>query len=334
MKERLEKLIERAYSEKATDIHFVISNEQCTISMRTMRGFIEIHDEDFDIALFNYIKYRSNLDLGHFTLPQSGHFESIKNGKPVYFRFSIISTLQTQCGVLRVLNNHEYITINDLSKRSEQTKCFYRWTHLRSGLILITGPTGSGKTTTLNAILDEIAKNKQLKVISLEDPIEIVNPNYLQLQVNEKMNFTYEEGIKQLLRHDPDVIMIGEIRDAFSAKMAFRCALSGHLVFSTLHCKSAYEAIKRLIDFELDKHELLDTLSAITNQRLYADKKKKGRICLYEILDRQPLRECIENNQKPSHHHDIFDEIRWAYQENYILKKDAQQDLYDFNEGI
>ena len=202
-------------------------------------------------------------------------------------------------------------------------------THLRSGLIILSGPTGSGKTTSLNAILDEIAKNKQLKVISLEDPIEIVNPNFLQLQINEKLNFTYEEGIKQLLRHDPDVIMIGEIRDENTAKMAFRCALSGHLVFSTLHSKSSMEAIKRLNDFNLDQHTMIDTLSAICNQRLYPDKKRKGRVCLYEILDRQALQTIIKTSEKPEGYEDIFDEIRWAYENNYIKKSDAEQDLYD-----
>lgn len=333
MKESLLNLIEEANQLKATDIHFTLKNDECQISMRTIKGFQSYQMENA-ISLFNYIKYCANLDLGNLSVPQSGTFSIENNGSILFFRFSLLMTLQVQTGVLRILNNHEIITIDDLSRNRDQTRKFYQWTHLRSGMILVSGPTGSGKTTTLNAILDEISKNKQLKIISLEDPIEIVNHHFLQLQVNEKMNFTYEVGIKQLLRHDPDVIMIGEIRDSETAKMAFRCALSGHLVFSTIHCKSASEAIKRLCEFGLEKNELLDTLSAITNQRLYPDKRRKGRICLYEILDKENLRARIEDKEYPKKHSTIFDEIRKALDEGIILKKDAQQDLNDTIESF
>lgn len=334
MKDRLEKLIAEAQKNNATDIHFTIREQQVSIAMRTIRGFVDIECHDYDLSLFNYIKYQANLDLGNLSVPQSGNFEMMINGRRLYFRFSMLATLQVQTAVLRLLNNHEIITIDDLSVRRDQTRTFYNWTHLRSGMILITGPTGSGKTTTLNAILEAIALNKQLKVITLEDPIEIVSPNYLQLQINERLNLTYEEGIKQLLRHDPDVVMIGEIRDAETAKMAFRCALSGHLVFSTMHCKCASEAIKRLCEFGLEKHELLDTLSAITNQRLFVSKKRKGRICLYEILEKQALRKWIEEDQPTAGHIDIFKEIRRASEEGIIYKKDAKADLYDFDESV
>lgn len=334
MREKLEKLICEAQKHHATDIHFTVREQYVKIALRSIRGFVDLESHQDDLALFNFIKYQANLDLGNLSVPQSGNFEMIVGGKHLYFRFSMLATLQVQTAVLRLLNNHEVITIDDLSIRKEQTRIFYNWTHLRSGMILVTGPTGSGKTTTLNAILEEIARNKQLKVITLEDPIEIVSPNYLQLQVNERLNLTYEEGIKQLLRHDPDVVMIGEIRDCETAKMAFRCALSGHLVFSTMHCKCASEAIKRLCEFGLNKHELLDTLSAITNQRLFVSKKRKGRICLYEILEKQALRKWIEEDQPSQDHVDIFNEIQRAAEEGIIYKKDAKADLYDYDASI
>ena len=328
MKKILYRLIFESQKVKATDIHFLISNRRNSCEMRGISGFKSFEDEQIE-ALFQYLKYCANLDLGNLAIPQSGTFQMNFQDKNYYFRFSCISSYQSQTGVLRILNNHPPISIHQCSTKKTQNAQFKRWCSLRSGLILFSGPTGSGKTTTLHALLEEIARQKKLKIITLEDPIEIVNSNYLQLQVNEKMNFTYEEGIKQLLRHDPDVIMIGEIRDSKCAEMVYRAALSGHLVFSTIHAKSATEAIKRLSELGLSTSNLKETLTAVVNQRLYPDIKRKERICIYEILDRQELQNYLEYG-KNENHKTIQDEIREAIRKKIIRPSDAKIDLNDF----
>ena len=328
MKKILYRLIFESQKVKATDIHFLISDTRHSCEMRGISGFKPFEDDQVD-ALFQYLKYCANLDLGNLTVPQSGTFRMKLKEKEYYFRFSCISSYQSQTGVLRILNNHSPIAISQCSVKKTQNIQFKRWCSLRSGLILFSGPTGSGKTTTLHALLEEIARQKKLKIITLEDPIEIVSSNYLQLQVNEKMNFTYEEGIKQLLRHDPDVIMIGEIRDPRCAEMVYRAALSGHLVFSTLHAKSATEAIKRLSELGLSAFDLKETLTAVVNQRLYPDIKRKERVCIYEILAQQELQRYLEYG-KIENHKTIQDEIREAVKKKIIRSTDAKIDLNDY----
>lgn len=328
MVQQFQRLLEQAIHKKATDIHFTISNYTSSCVLRTIKGFEEFECQQIP-SLFHYLKYRANLNLGNLSVPQSGTFDVDFDGNHYYFRFSCLATLQSQTGVLRILNNHSGVHIDNCSTIAEQNQIFFNWCHQRSGLILFTGPTSSGKTTTLHAILEQIAKEGKLKVITLEDPIELVDTSYLQLQVNEKLNFTYEEGIKQLLRHDPDVIMIGEVRDAVTAKNVFRAALSGHLVFTTLHAKSATEAIKRFCEFGFHPNELLNTLSGVVNQRLYPNYTKKGRVCVYEILQGKELNEYLSTQKLSKKHLTIFDEIDRAIENKKIRKIDAKVDLLD-----
>lgn len=131
---------------------------------------------------------------------------------------------------------------------------------------MFSGPTGSGKTTTLYTLLNAV-QNK--KIFTLEDPVEVVNEKYVQIQINEKQHMSYADGIKQLMRHDPDIIMIGEIRDETAAKMAVRCALTGHLVVSTIHSFSCVSTILRMLDLGVEKYQLKDVLKGISSQRLF-----------------------------------------------------------------
>ena len=248
MKEKFEQLLHMVERKRATDVHFTLMQHRLHVQVRGWNGLETIQNAAFDEGLFCYLKYISNLDLGNTLQPQSGNFQYEFRQELLYFRFSLLPTLEKQTAVLRVLNNHEEISLEELSMDRKQTASFLNWTKTRSGLIVLSGPTGSGKTTTLHAILKRIAKENRLHVVSLEDPIEIFDDSYLQLQINEAGGFTYEEGIKELLRHDPDVIMIGEIRDPTTARMLLRCALSGHLIFTTIHAKCCSEAIKRLLE--------------------------------------------------------------------------------------
>lgn len=327
MKEKLDQLLHIAQKSAVTDIHFILQDKQLRVTMRGKFGLQVEENMAFDATLFNYLKYISNLDLGNTTAPQSGNFQYTFQGIDLFFRFSLLSTLTIQTAVLRILNNHEPITLEKLSDQKKQYHSFINWTKTRSGLVVLSGPTGSGKTTTLHAILSRIAQEQRLHVISLEDPIEIYDDSYLQLQINERNHFTYEEGIKQLMRHDPDVIMIGEVRDSTSAKMLLRSALSGHLIFTTIHAKCCTEAIKRLQEFGLSNEDLATTLTAVCSQRLYTAKGKKGKVCVYEILEQDHLQMYLETQTVPEGHQDIFEEIKLAVAEGKITRKEASIDI-------
>ena len=326
MKERLIRLLLIAQRHGATDVHFLLEDERLQVSLRALKGIRVIDDPLFDRAFFQYLKYLANLDLGS-KRPQSSAFTLSLNGSMQYFRFSLIVNRSLETAVLRILSNHPQLKVQDLTKQKQCVAAMVRWCRFRSGMILLRGPTGSGKTTTLHALLHLIAKRKQLKIITLEDPIEIISQEYLQLQVNEAADFSYEEGIKQLLRHDPDVIMIGEIRDAHTAKMAYRCALSGHMVFTCIHAKSATEALKRMEELGVSRSELKQTLTAVSSQRLMTAKNGKERICIYEILEKDALTHYLEGWNIEHEHDGIHLEIRKALENGWISKKSAEQDL-------
>ncbi len=328
MRDQLEQLVELGLHHQVTDFHFILYHGSLRVMMRGRNGMEEVQSALLDLRLFHYLKYIANLDLGNCDKPQSGSFPLDIHGQTLFFRFSLITSFDKETGVLRVLNNHQNITLDDLSSEKKQTDVFRRWTRQRSGLIILSGPTGSGKTTTLHALLDEIAKIGKAKIMTLEDPIEIHDSRFVQLAINECGGFTYEEGIRQLMRHDPDVIMIGEIRDSYTAKMAYRCALTGHMVFSSIHARTASEALKRLQELGVDKQEWQHTLTAICAQRLFMRKNhEKERICIYEILEGTKLQSVLENKEI-FNHEDIEVKIRKAVEKQLISKTAAEGDLY------
>ena len=215
MEERFEKLLQLALEEKATDIHFNIIDDEITIALRGIRGLKSVPAERADINLFNYLQYQAHLDITSLSKPQSGAFSYYYRSVFYDFRFAVMSTSKRRNGVLRILNCHEGLSLDELTYDKAVQDVFSQWLTLRSGLILFTGLTGSGKTTTLYSLL-RMAKGKT--VFSLEDPIEVAQENVVQMEINEKTGFSYDEGIRQIRRHNPDIIMIGEIRDEKSLR--------------------------------------------------------------------------------------------------------------------
>lgn len=325
MENTFKELISYAVKNKCSDVHLELIDE-LIITLRSSKGIREYKNK-ISKELFNYIAFLSNLDIGNYVVPQSGSFSFYLHDSDLDFRFSCICNKSKKSGVLRILGNHTVLAISDLTYEKNIVKEFNEWCLYKQGLIIFSGPTGSGKTTSVNALLTKIAKSKIRRIITLEDPIEIVSNDYLQFEINDKIGFNYENGIKSLLRHDPDVIMIGEIRDEYTAKMCIQAALTGHLVISTIHAKNALEVLHRFKDYSIDSIDLKQVLKGITSQRIYDKKDNKEKICIYEILSKEELVYSVKNFSYSKEHKDIYSKIEKAILKNHISEKEAKADL-------
>lgn len=326
MEELLQSLLEFALRKRCSDIHFVLNDKQLHIEFRTPFGLETIYQDIWTSNFFEYLKFKSNLDLTNPYAPQSGQF--IVNDIPC--RFSLIINQNIETGVLRILNANKQLKIEELCSDKEVIQCFKQFVHLRQGLIIFSGPTNSGKTTTVHSILSEIAKLNKHKIVSLEDPIEIKDDSYLQLQINENQGFSYEKGIEELLRHDPDVIFIGETRNEYTAHMVIRASLTGHLVFTTIHSKDSLETLQRLYDFNIQRHELENTLTAIISQRLYSNEEGIRKECVYEILSQNNLSYALSTNQYPKEFIGLAHKIDQEIKLHRIKDEQAKFDIQSF----
>lgn len=325
MKRQFHALIALAMKHQATDIHFTKVDHKIRATLRGKDGLQDIQSTMIDVSLLNYLRYIAHLDLGSGYLGQSGNFRYEFQGEQLNFRFSYLSTTKNVTAVLRILNHHEKYALADIVLEP-QLSSFKRWCQLASGLIVLSGPTGSGKTTTLHACMRDISSRGTQRIVTLEDPIEIIDESYIQLQINEKASFTYEYGIKELMRHDPDVVMIGEVRDESSAKMMIRLALSGHLVFTTIHARNAIGVIHRLRQFGIDIDDLKVALVAVSSQRLFTRKNSCAKICVFEILEGENLTKALYHEEL-CNHHSLEDEINNIYQKGWIYEEDARKYL-------
>ena len=286
MEERLIALLKLALKYYATDIHFYVTYQEVKIQMRINGQLIDVKSKIGDYKLIRYLQYLANLDVGNLLVPQTGQFEMEIDDSLLSLRFAVINSLNYTNGVLRILNSNIKVEANRLSHIKSQNNYFINLLNNNCGLIIFSGPTGSGKTTTLYSLLKSI-KNK--KIYSIEDPIEVFNDNIVQIEVNEAMGLDYAAGIKQILRHDPDIIMIGEIRDEKAAKMAVVAANTGHLVLTTLHASKASACISRMIDLGVNEDHLYENLLCLSSQRMMIDKNNKQKIVLYEIMDKYEI---------------------------------------------
>lgn len=330
MEELLKTLIQFALEKRASDIHFVLEHNRLNIELRTIFGMVPLYQDIWQKEFLEYLKYISNFDVTNPLLPQSGQFEIHIKSQTIFCRFSLIVNKEIQTGVLRILNSHQNLTIDQLTQNQEHIQTMKELCTYRQGLVISVGPTNTGKTTTLHAILHEIALQHHFKIVSLEDPIEIEDDNYVQLEINEAQGFTYEKGIEELLRHDPDIIFIGETRNAYTAHMVVRAALTGHFVFTTLHAKNSLECIQRLYDFGLTKYDLMNTLTTIIGQRLYAKDKEGRKQCIYEILSKKELQYTLQHNQYPESFDSLDQEIQKAIDQGLICDRQAYYDIESF----
>ncbi len=294
IEKRLRAILKLALNNNASDIH-LIEDKKVFIELRIANKLYKVKEEpDIDQKLIRYLQYIASLDVGNKLKPQSGQFDYELDGELLSLRFAYLYNQNKINAVIRILNSNRNLIFAKLSDEKNKINEIKKLLNNRSGLILFCGPTGSGKTTSLYALLNDI---KDKRVISIEDPIEIKSKNFLQLQINENINFDYNAAIKQLLRHDPDIIMIGEIRDEKAAKAAVRAANTGHLVLSSIHAKDALFCIKRLIDLGINKEQLDNLLIAIINQRLVFDPTNNKK-AIFQISSKQELDSYFNDENK------------------------------------
>lgn len=263
-------ILEYAVKYKSSDVHIESRENKIIVRFRISGVLIEklTLPKTLSAALVSRIKILSNLKIDEHRLPQDGRFQIKFNNKIFDLRVSIMPNVYGEKVVLRLLESgNKNMTLQELGLRGYALKLFSQALTKTEGLILVTGPTGSGKTRTLASSLD-ILNDPGVNIQTLEDPVEIRMEGITQVQVNPEIGLTFASGLRSFLRQDPDIIMVGEIRDTETANLAVQAALTGHLVLSTLHANSAAAAIPRLINMGVEPFLLSSTINAIVGQRL------------------------------------------------------------------
>ena len=266
----LNRLIHRAYTTNASDIHIEPFENKITVLMRIDGAIVEYVtlQKSLHASLIARIKILGDMDIAERRLPQDGHFRTKIENEYVNIRVSVIPTVFGEKAVLRLLaNNAEIEHPRTFGMEESEYQKLEKMLQSPNGIIYLTGPTGSGKSTTLYMILEEISK-RQVNISTIEDPVEKNVPKINQMQVNNQAGLTFETGLRALLRQDPDVIMVGETRDMETASISVRAAITGHLVFSTLHTNDAVSSIARLEDMGLLPYMISGSLVGVIAQRL------------------------------------------------------------------
>ncbi|TFJ93684.1 competence type IV pilus ATPase ComGA [Lentibacillus salicampi] len=293
-----ERLLQSAVNANASDIHFYPFSDQINIYFRVFGKRIlhkTIPANQYQLLL-TYYKFTSGMDIGEVRKPQNGTIIHEQLNYRYALRLSTLPVNHEESLAIRILPQESNLTLDQLFLFPNQLKKLKKWITSRSGIILLTGPTGSGKTTTMYALLQTILSEKSYQTITLEDPIEKEMNDILQVQVNEKAGVTYQAGLKAALRHDPDIIMIGEIRDRFTAQFAFDASLTGHLVLSTLHAKNAAGTVHRLLEMGIKEADLKQSLIAVAALQLVPveiNQHVRRRAAIMELLDGNLLENTI-----------------------------------------
>ncbi len=257
---------------RASDVHLEPFEDEFRIRYRIDGDLQEVPVppslKRFQPAIVSRIKILSHLNIAEKRVPQDGRIKIRVDTHEVDIRVSIIPMLHGEAVVMRLLRQNSKLRgMSDLGMNHRELDCFRRVVQLPHGIILVTGPTGSGKTSTLYTALNEINDHVR-KIITIEDPVEYQLKGVNQIQVNEKSGLTFARGLRSILRHDPDVVLIGEIRDHETAQIAVQASLTGHLVFSTLHTNDAPGALTRLVDMGVEPYLVASSLEAVLAQRL------------------------------------------------------------------
>jgi general secretion pathway protein E len=265
-----------ALKAEASDIHLETTPGGMQIKYRVdgvLTAVGGISGRDMAEMVISRVKIMAELDIAERRVPQDGRFKVRVAGREIDLRVSIMPSIHGEDAVLRILDKQQLsdasvgLTLPSLGFEGDMLANLRRLSREPYGMMLVTGPTGSGKTTTLYAAIGEI-NNGRDKIITIEDPVEYQLPGVLQIPVNEKKGLTFARGLRSILRHDPDKIMVGEIRDGETAQIAIQAALTGHLVFTTVHANNVFDVIGRFMHMGVDPYNLVSALNAVLAQRL------------------------------------------------------------------
>ncbi len=269
-------IIYNAMESRASDIHIETRDTEVQVKYR-IDGALYQKVDPIDLAyhqtLISRIKVMSELDIAERRVPQDGRFRVRYKGRNVDFRVSIMPTVHGEDAVIRILDKEQInesfknLDLNVVGFDPEDLRKFRHYIAEPYGMVLVTGPTGSGKTTSLYAALNEI-RNEEDKIITIEDPVEYQLHGITQIPVNEKKGLTFARGLRSILRHDPDKIMVGEIRDEETAQIAIQSALTGHLVFTTVHANNVIDVIGRFLNMGVEPYNFVSSLNCVLAQRL------------------------------------------------------------------
>ncbi len=272
----VETIIFTALERRASDIHIEARDAEVAVKYRidgVLQHAMQPISKEWHSTVLSRIKVLSDLDIAERRIPQDGRFRVKYKGRYIDLRVSIMPASHGEDAVLRVLDKEtlsekfKSLTLDVVGFSLEETRRFRRYIREPYGMVLVTGPTGSGKTTTLYAAINEI-KSDEDKFITIEDPVEYQVRGITQIPVNEKKGLTFARGLRSILRHDPDKIMVGEIRDQETAQIAIQSALTGHLVFTTVHANNVTDVIGRFINMGVEPYNFVSALNCIMAQRL------------------------------------------------------------------
>jgi type IV pilus assembly protein PilB len=272
----VETIIFTALERRASDIHIEARDSEVAVKYRidgVLQHAMQPIAKEWHSTVLSRIKVLSDLDIAERRVPQDGRFRVKYKGRYIDLRVSIMPASHGEDAVLRVLDKETLsekfsnLTLDVVGFSPEETRRFRRYIREPYGMVLVTGPTGSGKTTTLYAAVNEI-KSDEDKIVTIEDPVEYQLRGITQIPVNEKKGLTFARGLRSILRHDPDKIMVGEIRDQETAQIAIQSALTGHLVFTTVHANNVTDVIGRFINMGVEPYNFVSALNCIMAQRL------------------------------------------------------------------
>ncbi|HEV7501542.1 MAG TPA: GspE/PulE family protein, partial [Vicinamibacteria bacterium] len=272
----VDSLILGAIDRRASDVHIETKDREVLAKYRidgVLYPALEALDKRHHETIISRIKVMSELDIAEKRVPQDGRFRLRVKGRTIDFRVSIMPSIHGEDAVIRILDKESLnaafrnLRLDVLGFSESDLRKFRKYITEPYGMVVVTGPTGSGKTTTLYAALSEIATPED-KIITIEDPVEYQIPLITQVPVNEKKGLTFARGLRSILRHDPDKIMVGEVRDADTAQIAVQSALTGHLVFTTVHANNVFDVIGRFIAMGVEPYNFVSALNCVMAQRL------------------------------------------------------------------
>ncbi|MFX3624894.1 MAG: competence type IV pilus ATPase ComGA [Ectobacillus sp.] len=337
-------ILKEAYEMKVSDIHFIPRSRDAVVQMRIDKDLVtkQVISKVFCERIVSHFKFLASMDIGEKRKPQNGFLEMKTDYGQMNLRLSTLPTINSESLVIRIHLQTSVQPLSQLSLFPSSSKVLLSFLHHSHGLIIFTGPTGSGKTTTMYAMLNAASKHLSRSIVTLEDPIEKRNEGLVQIQINERAGITYATGLKAILRHDPDIILVGEIRDEETAKAAIRASLTGHLVLTTMHTNNAKGAILRLLDFNITLPEIEQSLIGVAAQRLVDLKcpychgkcvplckkmRKVRRLSVYELLYGKALKQVIQETKGEKAAY-MYATLRDAVKKGYALGYIGENDVF------